>query len=106
MSKVLSFTPTCNRLDVARLKLELEEFGRMLRLKWHFRDYRYAPNPNPNPFKTKSHFNPRNKDTAIEIYLSSLEEKHLKQRFRKTNLETLLRESGMPYTILKMINLL
>lgn len=31
-----------------------------------------------NPFKTKSTFNPRNKDTAIEIYLSSLEEKLLK----------------------------
>ena len=39
---------------------------------------RYAPNPNPNPFETKSFFNPRNKDTTIEIYLSSLEENHLK----------------------------
>ena len=28
-----------------------------------------------NPFKTKSTFHPRNKDAAIEIYLSSLEEK-------------------------------
>ena len=39
---------------------------------------RDAPNPNPNPFKTKSTFNPRNKDTDIEIYLSSLKENHLK----------------------------
>ena len=37
-SKGLNFIPTCNKVDVARLKLELELFGRMLRLKWHFRD--------------------------------------------------------------------
>ena len=49
----------------------------MLRLKWHFRDdKRDMP---INQFKTKSTFNPRNKDAAIEIYLSSLEEK-LKNR--------------------------
>ena len=38
LSKGLNFFPTCNKVDVARLKLELEQFGRMLRLKWHFRD--------------------------------------------------------------------
>ena len=32
-SKGLNFIPTCNKIDVARLKLELEQFGRMLRLK-------------------------------------------------------------------------
>ena len=73
LSKGLNFIPTCNKVDVARLKLELEQFGRMLRLKWHFRnDKRDIP---INPFKAKSTFNPRNKDAAIEIYLSSLEEK-------------------------------
>ena len=52
LSKGLNFIPTCNKVDVARLKLELEEFGRMLRLKWHFRDdKRDIP---INPFKTKS----------------------------------------------------
>ena len=76
LSKGLNFIPTCNKVDVARLKLELEQFGRMLRLKWHFRDdKRDIP---INPLKTKSTFNPRNKDTAIEIYLSSLEENLLK----------------------------
>ena len=30
---------------------------------------------NPDKFKPKSTFNPRSKDAAIEIYLSSLEEK-------------------------------
>ena len=72
-SKGLNFIPTCNKIDVARLKLELEQFGRMLRLKWHFRDdKRDIP---INPFKTKSTFNPRNKDATIEMYLSRLEEK-------------------------------
>ena len=73
LSKGLNFIPTCNKVDVARLKLELEQFGRMLRLKWHFRDdKRDIP---INPFKTKSTFNPRNKDATIEMYLSRLEEK-------------------------------
>ena len=76
LSKGLNFIPTCNKVDIAKLKLELEQFGRMLRLKWHFRDdKRDMP---INQFKTKSTFNPRNKDAAIEIYLSSLEEKLLK----------------------------
>ena len=48
-----------------------------------------APNPNPNPFKTKSTFNPRNMDTAIEIYLSSLEENHLKLEVPKDKFNNL-----------------
>ena len=40
LSKGLNFTPTCNMVDVARLKLQLEQFGRMLCLKWHFRKIR------------------------------------------------------------------
>ena len=76
LSKGLNFIPTCNKVDLAKLKLELEQFGRMVCLKWHFRnDKRDIP---INPFKTKSTFNPRNKDVAIEIYLRSLEEKLLK----------------------------
>ena len=38
LSKGLNFIPTCNKVDVARLKLELEQFGRMFLLKWHFID--------------------------------------------------------------------
>ena len=45
-------------------------------------------------------------DAAIEIYLSSLEEKLLKIEVSKDILTTLLRESGMPFPILKMIKLL
>ena len=38
LSKGFDFIPTCNKVDVARLKLELEQFGRVIRLKWHFRN--------------------------------------------------------------------
>ena len=56
--------------------MELEAFGRMLRLKWHFRNEN--KDIHRDMFKLKSKFNPRNKDAAIELYLSSLEEKLMK----------------------------
>ena len=62
--KGLNFILTFIPIDKAKLKTELEALGRILRLKWHF--------------KPKSSFNPRNKDAAIEIYMSSLEEKLMK----------------------------
>ena len=73
LSKGLKFIPTSNTIDKAKLKIELEAFGRMLRLKWFFRND--EKEFNPDKFKPKSTFNPRNKDAAIEIYLSSLEGK-------------------------------
>ena len=89
LSKGLYFIPTCSKVDVARLKLELEQFGLMLRLKWYFRnDKRDIP---INPFKAKSTFNPRYKDAAIEIYLSSLEEKLLKTEVPKDKFNNLTR---------------
>ena len=87
-SKGPNFIAACKKIDVARLKLELEQFGTKLRLKWHFRnDKRDIP---INPLKTKSSFNPRirtpkkyrniyrNRNRNIEISLSSLEETLLK----------------------------
>ena len=53
--------------------MELEAYGRMLRLKWHFRNDKKEFHR--NMFKPKSTFNPRNKDAAIEIHLCSLGEK-------------------------------
>ena len=50
--------------------MELEAFGRMLRLKWHFRNEN--KDIHRDMFKPKSKFNPHNKDAAIELYLSSL----------------------------------
>ena len=38
LSKGLNFVPTSNTIDKAKLKMELEALGRILRLKWHFRN--------------------------------------------------------------------
>ena len=38
LSKGLKFVPTANKIDCAKLKTELEEYGRKLRLMWHFRN--------------------------------------------------------------------
>ena len=69
-SKGLNFVAVSSNIDNTKLKMQLEFFGRMLGLKWHFRnenkDIHY------NMFKAKSKFNPPNKDAVIELYLSSL----------------------------------
>ena len=88
LSKGFNFIPTCNKVDAAMLKLELEQFGGILRLKWHFRNEKR--NVPINPFKTKSTLiHPRNKDAAIEIYLTSLEEKLLKIEVPKDKFNSL-----------------
>ena len=69
----LKFIPTSNTIDKAKLKTELETFGRMLQLNCFFGMMKKEFNL--DKFKPKSTCNPRNKDTAIEIYLSSLQEK-------------------------------
>ena len=75
LSKGLKFVPTANKTDQAKLKRELEEYGRKLRLMWHFRN---DERPfSQERFKPKSTFNPRNKDAVIETYLSCLEERLL-----------------------------
>ena len=45
--------------------MELEAYGRMLRLKWHFLND--EKEFDQNKLKPKSTFNPRNKGAAIEI---------------------------------------
>ena len=69
LSKGLNFVRTCNNIDEGKLKMELEAFGIMLRLKWHFLNEN--KDIHRDMFKRKSKFNPRNKDAAIELYLSS-----------------------------------
>ena len=76
LSKGLNFVPTSNTVDKAKLKMELEALGRILRLKWHFRNEENVFDL--DQFKPKSTFNPRNKDAAIEVYMTSLEEKLMK----------------------------
>ena len=52
--------------------MELEGLGRILRLKWYFRNEENQFDL--DQFKPKSSLNLSNKDAAIEIYVSSLEE--------------------------------
>ena len=86
LSKGLKFVPTPRHINKAKIKEELEIFGRKLRLMWHFRnDEREFTT---NLFKKKSKFNPRNKDPVIEIYLSRLEDEimSLQDNLRYNNL--------------------
>ena len=46
--------------------MELEVFGRMLHLKWHFCNQN--EDIHCNMFKPKSKFNPCNKDAAVELF--------------------------------------
>ena len=70
--------------------MELEAYSRMLRLKWHFRND--EKEFDRKRFKPKSTFNPRNKDAAIEIYLSSLEEKLMNIEIPQNKYNNLTRE--------------
>ena len=67
--------------------MELEAFGRMLRLKWHFRNEN--KDIHRDMFKPKSKFNPRDKGAAIELYFSSLEEKLMKVEVPKDKFNNL-----------------
>ena len=71
MLKGFNFVPTCKNIEKAKLKIELEAFGRMLRLKWHFRNEN--KDIHCGILKPKSKFNPLNNDAAIKLHLSSLE---------------------------------
>ena len=72
LSKGLKFIPTPKHINKARIKEELETYGRKLRLMWHYRNQEREIII--NPFKKKSKFNPKRKDAAIEIYFSRLED--------------------------------
>ena len=68
--------------------MELEVFGRMLCLKWDFRNEN--KDIHRDFFKPKSKVNPRNKDEAIELYLSSLEERLMKVEVLKDKFNNLI----------------
>ena len=93
LSKGLKFVPTANEIDRVKLKAELEEYGRKVQLMWHFRNdekpFSYEK------FRPKSTFNPRNKDTVIETYLSSLEERLLDIDISSERFNNLTKEDVM-----------
>ena len=82
--------PTSNHIN--KLKMKLEAYGRMLRLKWHFGNN--EKEFDRNRFKPKSTFNPTNKDASIEIYLSSLEEKLMNIEITQNKYSNLTRGEG------------
>ena len=95
----MKFILTSNTTDKAKLKIELEAFGRMLWLKSFFRND--EKEFNPDKFKPKSTFNLRNRDAAIEIYLSSLEEKLMSIEIPEEKYKNLTREERVALFDLK-----
>ena len=75
LSKGLKFVSSANKIDRAILKRQSEEYGRKLRLMWHFRNDEQTFTA--EKFRPKSSFKPRNEDAVIETYLSCLEERLL-----------------------------
>ena len=90
LSKGLKFVATPKEIDYSQVKIDLENFGRRLRLKWYFKeneDFSEVP-----AFRPKSKFNPRNKDVAIEVFLSKLEDELMKTSPEGCNYSNLTRE--------------
>ena len=90
LSKGLKFVATPKEIDYSQVKIDLENFGRRLRLKWYFKeneDFSEVP-----AFRPKSKFNPRNKDVAIEVFLSKLEDELVKISPEGCNYSNLTRE--------------
>ena len=92
LSKGLKFCPTAKEIDRAKIKEDLEEFGRRLRLKWHYRNE--EDEFSFNPFKKKSDFNPKN-DVAIEIYLSVIEDQIMGIQENGQNFSNLSKEEQL-----------
>ena len=104
LSKGLKFVPTSNHINKIKVKLELEAYGRMLHLKWCFRND--EKEFDRSKFKPKSTFNPRKKDAAIEIYLSSLEEKLMNIEIPQRKYNNLTRQERSVLYNLKMTRML
>ena len=64
--------PTANKIDHVKLKTEIEEYGRKLRLMCLFKNDEQSLVT--DWFRTKFSFNPRNKDVTIETNFSCFEE--------------------------------
>ena len=77
----------------------MESFGRRLRFKWHFRESEdFSESP---AFRLRSKSNPRNKDAAIELYVSRLEEEIMKISADGQNCRNISREEYLAIKTLK-----
>ena len=79
--------------------MELEALGRLLRLKWHFRNEENEFDL--DQFNSKSTFNLRNKYAAIDVYISSLWEKLLKIEIPKEKYSNLTSKERQAFYDLK-----
>ena len=91
--------PTTIKIDRAKMKAELEEYGRKLRLMWHFRNDEQSCVA--DRFRPKSSFNPRNKNVMIETHLSCLEERLLDIEIPPKRLTNLTKEEREAFYSLK-----
>ena len=98
LSKELKFVPTSHYINIAKRKMKLEAYDRILRLKWHFRND--EKEFDQKKFNPKSNFYPKNKDAAIEIYLTSLVEKLMNTEIPQNKYNNLTREEWRaPYDL-------
>ena len=87
LPKALNFVLTFNTIDKTKLKMKLEALVRILRLKWHFRNEENEFDL--DHFQPKSTFNPCIKNAAVEVYMTSLEEKLMKIEIPKNTYNNL-----------------
>ena len=78
LSKGLKFVPTPVSINRAQLKLDLEEFGRRLKLKYHFRNHVSENFSHIPSYRPPSDWTPEINDVHLEMYLSELEEQLMK----------------------------
>ena len=98
LSKSMKFVPSANKINRAKLRRELEEYGRKLRLMWHFRDDERTFST--DKFRPTPSFNPRNKDTIIKAYLNFFEDRLLDIEVPSKRYNNLTKEKrGAIYTL-------
>ena len=73
LSKGLTFIPTPEKFDKHQIKLDVEEFGRQVKLRLFFKDdekdFSYTP-----AFRVPSTWTPAINEVELEVYLSILED--------------------------------
>ena len=82
-----------------KLKTELAEYGRKLKLTWYLRN-----DERPEEIQTELTFNPRNNDVVIETYLSCLQESLIDIDVPSKTFNNLSKEERNATYSLKMIN--
>ena len=91
MSKGLTFIPTPEKFDKHQLKLDVEEFGRQVKLKLFFKDDENDFSETP-AFRAPSTWTPDINELELEIYLSILEDELLQIEERGKNFSNLTSE--------------